>query len=582
MQGTWALTLRTLRQDSRQLRFHLLRLGVAFLLLLAVWGMQSSSQYLDAPGRELLSGLAAVSFFFITVVGVLLFAPSITEEKAEQTLGLLRMTGIGPASLVLGKTIPRLIQFGLVLIIQLPLVWLTPTLGGVDWPLILNIYAVLFVQLLGTVAISMLASVIMRTSGGAVVAAGLAVFLWVMSPEIAADIKRSAQDGSVLAASLQPLAELVASLSLRVKMDGLLRSGTRVSGTATICGANLLLATVVFLTAIWSFNFWNRHETTQTEWEWLQEKWHRVWQAITRRLFRRRAVVSSTASLSGQAQPSDQPSSAEAGFLPDAPPAGRSRPSHRSWQNALAWKEYFLLGGGRQGLRIRCAIAGLGGIALALAIMDIPYRIFIGQFPIVWDDHWFSVAGEAITVCSFYAFIFDLIYLTVNLFGYELKSQTWESLQLLPVSLGKICRQRIWGAAIHLIPWVVAFVIGVSMTLDIVDLWQPWDDIYNHPWVSLAVVLQVVVHVVTALLVLTRLSLRFNPWVTIVITGVLFWMLGIAFVITAFMAYGFLGPSPPDFYGAIFHISWITASCLTSGLLLRSVRSRLQGEAPHV
>ena len=134
MQGTWALTLRSLRQDSRLLRFHWLRFGVAAGLILAVHDSSSWSKVAEAPGRDLLESLGWANFWAVTIAGVLLFAPTITEEKEDQTLGQLRMTGIGPASLLLGKALPKLVQLLLVLIVQLPLVWLTLTLGGVDWP----------------------------------------------------------------------------------------------------------------------------------------------------------------------------------------------------------------------------------------------------------------------------------------------------------------------------------------------------------------------------------------------------------------------------------------------------------------
>ena len=99
MQGTWALTLRSLRQDSRLLRLHLLRFGVASAIALAVHELGTLSPNCQAPGRDLLEALAWANFWAVTIAGVLLFAPTITEENEDQTLGLLRMTGIGPASI---------------------------------------------------------------------------------------------------------------------------------------------------------------------------------------------------------------------------------------------------------------------------------------------------------------------------------------------------------------------------------------------------------------------------------------------------------------------------------------------------
>jgi hypothetical protein len=205
MQGTWALTVRSLRQDNRLIRYHLLRFAVAGFLAVLVLTMWLYGLRVESPGHDLLSMLAYGNLFAVTIVGGFLFAPTITDEKEEQTLGLLRMTRIGPSALILGKSIPKLVLISLILIVQMPLLFLTRTLGGVDWPLITNVYLLIFCQLIGVVSISMLASVVMRTSTGAVVLTGVLQFSWFVIAMVIEDALQTLVANSTLEAFFQGL-----------------------------------------------------------------------------------------------------------------------------------------------------------------------------------------------------------------------------------------------------------------------------------------------------------------------------------------------------------------------------------------
>ncbi len=568
------------------MRFHLLRLAIAVGIVLALWASCESMNYREAPGRDLLETLGWANFWAVTIAGVLLFAPTITEEKEDQTLGLLRMTGIGPASLLLGKALPQLVQLLLILIVQLPLVWLTLTLGGVDWPLMMNVYLVVFTQLMGVVALSMLASVMMRTSGGAVVLAAALVFFWMFFGTtgvlILWDVIWYATGIGAGASGMGELAPLYPVF----QMEALLRSGATVSGTSWTVAASLTLTGLVSLFCVWSFNYWNPHESTQTELEWMQEKWLRTWDWLTHF---RQARPSVGTTLAVPVQPVSPSDAGPVGTAPkavpqlvDGPPSGRRRRSYRSWQNALAWKEYFLLGGGRTGFRVRFTIAVLGVIGIMLLVSNLAYALLIWGSASDLNPNWFQQATEAIMGCSVWVFGIDLIYLTVNLFASELRRQTWESLQLLPLSLGTICRRKILGAACHLVPWVVAFLFGMGMGTTTDDLGEVWRDATADPLATLGIVLQVVTHFVTALIVLTWFSLRFNPWVAILLTGALYWAIGVGWIITLFMTFGFMSPPGPYYLQVLFHVGWIGGITLLGSVLLRSIRSKLRGEAASV
>ena len=563
MQGTWALTIRSLRQDSRLLRYHVLRFAVAALLAFAVFVMWESGIRGESPGRDLLSALAYMNLFAVTIVGGLLFAPTITEEKEEQTLGLLRMTRIGPSSLLLGKALPKLALIVLVLIVQLPLVFLTRTLGGVDWPLITNVYLLVFCQLIGVVSISMVSSVVMRTSTGAVIFTGAIMFC-----------------GFMLATILDDILRWQGPLSPITQMDVILQTSANVGGTLPTCIAVLLLSTACYLFGVWTFSYWNAQESTQTELELLREKAGRLWH----RLFGQRARHSTQAAAISEVHEPESPAT-----IPGVSPTqehnetGRTRRSHACWQHAIAWKDYFLVGGGRTGFRTRCVMAMIFVLyPLLLLLPELWHSLILGTFDYTSTQNMPGLFGGSIMTVSLYAFGLDLLYLTVNLFARELKQQTWESLILLPQSLGSICRQKIWGAAIHLSPWIVSFVLGLALLTSLDDVSSLIAEVFKSPLVAACVILHVLTMFITLLLVLTWLSLRLNPWVTILISWFLSWGFGILYIITIFIAFGFMsGPGPIE-QQVLFHVGWLTAGVVTSFLLLRSIRSTLQGEASAV
>ena len=97
----------------------------------------------SAPGRDVFRYMCWVNFFLLNLAGVSFFSTVITEEKEEMTLGLLRMAGISPVGILLGKVTPRLLGVVLLLSVQLPFTILAITLGGVAINQILAAYVAL-------------------------------------------------------------------------------------------------------------------------------------------------------------------------------------------------------------------------------------------------------------------------------------------------------------------------------------------------------------------------------------------------------------------------------------------------------
>lgn len=91
-------------------------------------------------GTELFSSIAWLNLLFITCAGAGYFSTAITEEKEEETLGLLQMAGLNHIGILLGKSTSRLIQVMLLLVVQFPFMLLAVTLGGVTTDQILAAY----------------------------------------------------------------------------------------------------------------------------------------------------------------------------------------------------------------------------------------------------------------------------------------------------------------------------------------------------------------------------------------------------------------------------------------------------------
>ncbi len=580
MQGTWALTVRSLRQDSRLTRYHLLWFAVAGLLVMSVYFLSESDLRGESPGRDLLSAMAFTNLFGVSIVGVFLFAPTITEEKEEQTLGLLRMTRIGPSALLLGKTLPKLVLISLVLIVQLPLVFLTRTLGGVDWPLITNVYLLIFCQLIGVVSISMISSVVMRTSAGAVVLSGLLTFFCFFVAAIIDDIQRSPPSDTWFPELVVPAIRFLAPLNPIIQMDIILRSGANVSGTLQTCLAVLFTSAACYLFGVWTFSYWNQQESTQTELELLREWVSRLWLRLIGRTGHRPATAKPAAEIQLPEAPITTPEVTSTEVQIET---SRSRRSHNCWQHAIAWKDFFLVGGGRTGLRTRCGIALIYVLySLLLVLPDLWHSLWLGTLTYTPLADLVQMCGWSIAYTSLWLFGLDIAFITVNLFSRELKQQTWESLILLPQSLGAICRQKIWGAAVHLLPWTVSFVLGLALATTWDDVGTFIGDADQSLLIAGATILHVTSMLTTLLLLLTWLSLRLNPWVSILITWFVYVGVFILYMTTFLMAYGFMSRPRPVELQVLHHVCWITLGMVSAFLLFRSIRSTLQGEASAI
>lgn len=161
--GAIALLERSLRIDARALLPHAIRGGlivaiyggIMFALISTVLGGGPG-----APGFQFFCNITYLNLTAMTLIGSSYFATPITEEKEEDTLGMMLMTGITPLGILLGKTGSRLAQAMLLTAVQIPPILLSVTLGGVTLHQIIAAQVAVFAYIVLLAGVGLLLSTI--------------------------------------------------------------------------------------------------------------------------------------------------------------------------------------------------------------------------------------------------------------------------------------------------------------------------------------------------------------------------------------------------------------------------------------
>lgn len=128
---TMAFLTRSIRQESRLLTHHAVRGAMVFLALVAFFWQVAVTPKLGASGLVMVQKISAYCYYSLTLLGIMYFSLAITEEKEEETLPLLRMTGVRNFTLLIGKSMPRLAIVMLLILVAAPFLLLSISLGGV-------------------------------------------------------------------------------------------------------------------------------------------------------------------------------------------------------------------------------------------------------------------------------------------------------------------------------------------------------------------------------------------------------------------------------------------------------------------
>lgn len=445
--STLALLTRSLRVDARLLRHHLFRLLFVAIIYFSVLTAQMMSFAFGAPGLWLFQWMSWSNLVFITLAGLGFFASAVTEEKEEETLGLLKMAGVRPLSLLLGKSTSRLLTAGVLLSLQFPFTLLAITLGGVSIGQIFAVYLALLAYLAAVANLALVWSVFSRRTGGAAAAVFLTLLAFFAVPPIVRAMCRATVMGQTTLLSLEaasfllPASEWLCEASIVIRLESILSTGFGESPLSLQVVSNFGAAAVLFALSWSTFNRFTRDQ------------------------------------------------------LPAAParglPLGRKGllkwlAAGRTWSEALVWKDFHFITGGKWLTLAKLALYGL--VVLLFASLNV---YFDGRLD--WRD-----LGSATMISMLTAGGIELALYATRIFHTEIRFATWSPLLLLPLSLPRIIVSKVGGCLLALFPATAWLAFGAVLNPD--DFIEAVGEWPAEPgfWITL-LVYALFLHITTAL-----------------------------------------------------------------------------------
>ena len=470
---TFALFIRSLRVDARLLQSHLMRLGLlSFVIINLLWS-QLISVMMGAPGLYFFQFITWINFLFATFAGFLLFSTAITEEKEEQTLGLLQMANVSRLSLLVGKLAPRLMAALLILAVQFPFTLLAITLGGVSWHQVFAAFWTLFAHVVLMGMLGLFSSVVCRRSGTAVVLTMSLVLLSVLLPLFAyiyfsqipaptyewAWAQRAHDWGEVISA------ELIRNTA-GWRLVEILRTGFDQPAFGSQVWSNLGVAALLLLLSWGLFDLFNRNVDAATA--------------------QPRQII---AMLTGRR---------------------RSR-SRRAWTFPIVWREFVYGAGGYKAWIAKLLVYGPATLLMMLAVYD--WRIS----RIDPEDFGTLLMGLMLWL----VLPLESVWLAARTFRSELKEKTWTALMSLPLSLPEIAYPKVVGCLLALAPALFYLLLGAAPAGYV---GSTIDEILDQP-ISVVVVANVAAHYLLIVHLSSLYSVLSNTWVALLLTG-LTWAIG--------------------------------------------------------
>lgn len=458
-----ALFIRALRVESRTMTTYLGRLALVGVILYYLLVSHASFGWRGAPGLEFFKAVLFINFFFITLGGLSYFASAISEEKEEMTLGLLRMTHLSPVAILLGKSTSRLAGAVMFLLVQAPFTLLAVTLGGVSFLQIAAAYATFLAYLVFLSGLAVFCSVVADRTSGAAGLMGLLLGGFYLGPPIGKwlwrDILNAAGADRTGFLYEWPMAVFgfLGALSPFNRIEAITRTGFSGFPVGFQAVGNALMGAGFFLLAWASFDLFTR-----------QQKESAPARTVTAKQTRGLRL-----------------------FNPG-----------RAWADALAWKDFNFIAGGRTLLIVKFILYGLGifGIFFWLAL----------RHNMRWSEYCTGLMFVMLVVC-----FAELVLFASRVFNDESRYQTLSSLGALPMSTRAMAYRKALGCLRGVIP---SAAYGILALLCSFPEWHHFDDL------AALVIAHVACHGIAFLHLVVYLSLRLKRGAVAVAIGL--WVFG--------------------------------------------------------
>ena len=435
-----ALYERSLRLETRSwvpMAVRLLLLGWLLLQLLTIM-TQSSFGGFGAPGLVFFGHIAWLNFVFLTLGGLGYFASAIAEEKEEMTLGLLRMTGLNPLAILLGKSTARLTGAMLLVLVQFPFTLLAVTLGGIGVLQIVTVYCVLLSYLFLLCNLALIWSVVFQRTATAGAVTALCLLLFMLAPHVVLAMLSDAKSAAALGGLthgfgwlLNTFCLLLVKASPALSLAQAFKTAVTPEPLSFQVVSNLVAGVVCFGVAWLVFERCTREQKDASPARTIGMRLHAL--------------------------------------------AGRARvPPHIVGARVLTWKDSGLLGGGLPGVLLRILL--LGAVYTVIAFAP---RLF-GHQPITRD-----YVGGSMLVVSIVLLCVFLAVDAARIFLEEVQWKTLSSLMILPISVRELVFRKVLGRLIGISPLAGFFVLGAIICPKGVG--EPIAAIFSHVGVFLGV-----------------------------------------------------------------------------------------------
>ena len=414
--GIFALFFRSLRTDSRSLRMHLLWFLLAAVIYISLWFAQENAKYYGAPGLHFFRNVMYLNAVFITLLGISLFSSAISEEKEEDTLGLMTMAGISPLGILLGKSTNRLFQVALLLGIQYPFTLLAVTLGGVTPGQIYSAYASLLTYTILLANVGLLCSVACRTNRNAsslttfwlLGYVALPLFAWGSFTYLKFD--RGWNSGGLKEQFVLTSLDCLSRSMVFRELYAATETGHQFEWSVQMI-SNSIGGLICFLLSWCLFGFVAMEPSPETS---------------------SRGMVARTTTR-----------------------GLRWLSAGRAWSLPLVWKDFFFIAGGWAGLMVRCGLyAGLFGLCYA---SNRSWQPNSGA-PIHWEN-----VTAAFQIFAHPLLAVDIALTVSRVFHTEIRGQTLSSLLMLPISIPGLVYSKIAGCGLAILPGVFALLLSMIL-----------------------------------------------------------------------------------------------------------------------